>query len=49
MNLAEYKSKMFDIANSHPKKARGAKYIRQWDIHYPEKNTWLKKQKSLVC
>ena len=33
MNIDEYKQKMFAIANRYDKRARGAKYIRQWETH----------------
>ena len=43
MKVTEYKTKMFDVVNLYPKKDRGAKYIRHWDVHYPEKEFMVKK------
>lgn len=43
MDIQEYKSKMFDVVNRFAKKDRGAKYVRHWDIHLPEKEYMVKK------
>ena len=43
MDIQEYKSKMFDVVNRFAKKDRGAKYVRHWDIHLPEKEYTVKK------
>ena len=43
MNVSEYKEKMFDIMHDFPKKHRGAKYIREWDRHWSEKQYYLDK------
>ena len=43
MDINEYKTKMFDIVNRYPKKDRGAKYVRHWDIHLHEKEYMVKK------
>jgi len=37
MKLDVYRSRMFDVCKKYDKRARGAKYVRQWDDFYKEK------------
>ena len=43
MNLKQYEAQMTDIAMQHGKFVRGAKYVRQWDRHFSEKEYIVKK------
>ena len=43
MDLTQYKEQMTDIAMQTGKFVRGAKYVRQWDKHFSEKEYMVKK------
>ena len=43
MNLKQYEAQMTDIAMQYNKFVRGAKYVRQWDRHFSEKEYIVKK------